>query len=415
LKKSGFWLTYADGDIAGQIQAGASAPVQPRVDDLANIASPPAGSTWNGVNWPGWTPTISGLGWPIANTLTDAVLPAMRTGGFTQALVSTGNVGSPAPANSSAQLGGMPVGVVSDSASACAQDLERADTVAARASASACLASHVAVAATSTSAPASVIVALSRSTPKLSFGSFSNALATLAAIPFTRPTTLDAVLAGSSTPATLIAEPESADRLSSLTAALANQAKVVSFAPVASDPALVINPGARRLAAISSSAWLSQPGWASGLAENTALTDEVLTSVAIVTSSTINMVSGQARIPVVVRNDLPSAVKVTVHALPSNARIEVTNDIPLTVQANAQERAYIPVTARVGSGSVTLKVSLTDPTGAAIGGVTSLPVNVRADWETFGLLGLGVVFFALITAGTIRTLRRRSKKAVADE
>ena len=44
LKKPGFWLTFGDSDISGQIQAGAPTPLQPRIDDLANIPAPPAGS-----------------------------------------------------------------------------------------------------------------------------------------------------------------------------------------------------------------------------------------------------------------------------------------------------------------------------------------------------------------------------------
>jgi len=128
------------------------------------------------------------------------------------------------------------------------------------------------------------------------------------------------------------------------------------------------------------------------------------------TSSTINMVSGQARIPVVIRNDLPTRVEVTVHAMPSNARISVAGSVPLKIEGNSQARAYIPVTARIGNGRVTLEVSLTDSAGASVGTVANLPVNVRADWETFGIWGLAVVFFALIIAGVIRTVRRNRRK-----
>jgi hypothetical protein len=415
LKKPGFWLTFGDSDISGQIQAGAPAPIQPRIDDLANIPAAPAGSRWDGLNWPGWTPSMFGVAWPLANTMTDAVVAGIQAGGYAHTLVSSGNLTTTSPANAAARLGSLPTGVISDGASTCAQALENANTVATRAAASSCLTSHVAVAATSSPSGSSVVVALARSMPRASAGSFANALKDLAEIPFARPIALDSLLAASNTPVALAPEPESAERVGSLQQVLANQNKIVTYSPVASDPSLVVNPGARRAAAIASSAWLDQPTWSAGLGENVALTTEVLSSVGIVTSSTINMVSGQARIPVVIRNDLPSAVAIIVHAIPSNARLEVTDNIPLTVQANSQARAYLPVTARVGSGNVTLKVSLTDSTGAPVGLVAELPVNVRADWETYGLLGLAIVFFGLLIAGVIRTLRRRAKKAASHE
>jgi uncharacterized membrane protein len=121
------------------------------------------------------------------------------------------------------------------------------------------------------------------------------------------------------------------------------------------------------------------------------------------------MVGGQAKIPVVIRNDLASGVDVVVHAVPSNARITVAETVPLSLVANAQGRAYIPVTARVGSGRVDLEVTITTPAGVRVGQSALLPVNVRADWEGWGLVGIAVVFVGLVIAGVIRTVRRRRK------
>jgi hypothetical protein len=413
--KSGFWLTYSDSDISGQIQAGAKTPIQPNISDVANIPEPFTGTTWDGLNWPGWAPTLSGVAWPLANSVSAAVPPALTQSGYTRAVLSSGNLTGGTPSSSAGRLAGLPVAVVNDTASGCAQQLAVADSVPARAYTSACLAAHIAVAASTQPAGSAVVIGLPRSGVSLNSASFSNALSTLATLPFAVSTTLDGVFAGSSAPVSLAPKSESAARLTSLKAALANQAKIVSFSPVAAEPSLIINPGQRRLAAITSSVWVGQTLWTGGLAENSTLTAEVLNGVSIVTSSPINMVSGQARIPVVIRNDLPSAVSVLVHSVPSNARIAVEGNIPLTVEANAQGRAYIPVTARVGSGSVDLEVSLTDQAGNRVGSIANLPVNVRADWETFGLFGLAVVFFGLIIAGVIRTVRRRPRKVRQNE
>jgi hypothetical protein len=242
-------------------------------------------------------------------------------------------------------------------------------------------------------------------------GGFGATLDELSTLDFTKPVTLDAVLTARSTAVTIAERSESTSRRNALKRALGNQKKIVDFSPVADDPTVVINPGERRLASIASSAWMGKSDWNLGLDANASLTSEVLSSVSIVTSSTVNMVSGQARIPVVIRNDLPTRVEVTVHAMPSNARISVAGAVPLKIEGNSQARAYIPVTARVGNGRVTLEISLTDSSGANVGTVANLPVNVRADWETFGIWGLAVVFFALIIAGVIRTVRRNRRKA----
>lgn len=413
--KSGFWLTYADSDISGQVQAGAQTPIQPDISDVPNIPEPVTGTQWDGLNWPGWSPTLSNVAWPLANSVSAPVLPAIAKSGFTRVVLSSGNITAATPSSSSGNLGGTPVVVTSDTASACAQQLALANTGPSRASNAACLAAHIAVAASTQPAGSAVVLGLARSNTALTIGSFSNALSTIASLPFTTSTTLDSVFAGSSPAVSLASKSEAAARLNSLKVTLQNQSKIVAFSPVASEPSLIINPGERRLAAISSSAWAGQNLWSGGLAENASLTSEVLGGVSIVTSSTINMVSGQARIPVVIRNNLPSSVSVIVHSVPSNARIAVEGNIPLTVEANAQGRAYIPVTARVGSGSVDLEVSLTDKAGNRVGSVANLPVNVRADWETFGLFGLAVVFFGLIIAGIIRTVRRRPRQAGRDE
>jgi uncharacterized membrane protein (UPF0136 family) len=66
----------------------------------------------------------------------------------------------------------------------------------------------------------------------------------------------------------------------------------------------------------------------------------------------------------------------------------------------------------VGNGSVTLTVTLSSTSGVVIGQPSVIPINVRADWETWGLAALGVAFAGLITAGVLRTLRRRRSEAL---
>jgi hypothetical protein len=410
-QKTGFWLSYADSDTAGLIQAGAEAPLSPSISDVANIPAPPSGSNWGGSSWPGWAPSLANISWPVANTVSKAVVKAVAAAGDTRMLVSSDNLEGQAPASAIGRTETTQIVTVNAPASACAQALEVSQSSAARASASACLASRLAVAATGGSSGTTVVVALSRSSATFSVGGFGATLDELSTLDFTKPVALDAVLTARGSVVTIAKRSESASRRNGLKRALGNQTKIINYSPVADDPTVVINPGERRLAAVASSAWMGKKDWNLGLDANTSLTSEVLSSVSIVTSSTINMVSGQARIPVVIRNDLATRVEVTVHAMPSNARISVAGAVPLKIEGNSQARAYIPVTARVGNGRVALEVSLTDTAGGSVGAVANLPVNVRADWETFGIWGLALVFFALIIAGVIRTIRRNRRKS----
>jgi hypothetical protein len=413
--KTGFWLTYADSDTSGLIQSGTQAPLSPSIDDVANLPAPAANTSWGGSNWPGWAPTLSGISWPLANTVSKKVLSTVAAAGDHRMILSGENIDGPIPASSVGRIGATKIVAVNSPASACAQALQVSESSAARASAAACLAARIAVAASASGQGASVVIALARSHTQFSAGAFGATIDSLSSLPFAQPVTLDSILTAQSSEVVLKERSESQSRLKSLKRVAANQTKIEAFAPVAEFPDVVINPGERRFAAIASSAWSGTQDWNLGLESNASLTREVLGSVSIVTSSTINMVSGQARIPVVVRNGLGSRVSVIVRAVPSNPRITVAGEVPLKIEANAQARAYIPVSARVGNGRVTLEVSLTDTAGALVGSVTELPVNVRADWESFGMIGLAVVFFALIIAGVIRTVRRNKRRASAHE
>ncbi len=404
----GFWLSFGDSDLSGQIQAGADEPVSPSIDDVPNIPSPPAGTQWGGSTWPGWNPSLTGIGWPAAGTVSDKSLAVIGSLRYSRLLLSSTNLTGATPASSSVTVSQTPSVVVNQAASACASALQTDADPIVSSHDEACVAAQLAVASTSSGGAASVVVSLSRSAQTaFSASAFERALDATSRLPFTTPTTLSAFAATSTSEVSLASSVESSSRLRVLKQALANQRAIVTFAAVADEQNRVVNPGARRLAAFGSNQWLSNPGWPNATIENRALTQEVLTSVSIVTSSTINMVGGQARIPVVLRNELPSAVTVIVRGIPSNGRLVVEQNVSLTIQAESQNRAYIPVSARVGSGRVDLEVSMTDLAGNPVGTVTLLPVNVRADWEGWGLSGLSVIFFGLLVAGVIRTLRRR--------
>jgi len=103
-----------------------------------------------------------------------------------------------------------------------------------------------------------------------------------------------------------------------------------------------------------------------------------------------------------------------VQVVPSNGRLVVGNDVEAVLDASSAKTVSIPVTAAVGNGAVTLRVSLFTPSGAAIDQPSLISVNVRADWEGIGsriFAALVVLFFGF---GVWRNIvHRRSDRALA--
>jgi hypothetical protein len=209
----------------------------------------------------------------------------------------------------------------------------------------------------------------------------------------------------------IVDSPESAQRISVVSSLFARQGAVMSFSTIAENPELIINPASRELAAVLSVGWLGNSDWESAVTETLRQSEKVLNSVSVVTSSTINMVGGQANIPISVHNSLLQPVTVVVNADPNNARLVVSGSEQITIQPESQAKAQIPVQAQVSNGSSVLTVSLQSVYGVPIGEAVAIPVNVRADWETWGLGAVAVAFVGLLTAGVIRTVRRRNESA----
>ncbi len=84
------------------------------------------------------------------------------------------------------------------------------------------------------------------------------------------------------------------------------------------------------------------------------------------------------------------------------------------VEANSTKRVKVPVSARVGSGEVDLRLSLYSPTGVQIQGQEEIRVAVRAEWETIGLIVFGGLAVVLIALGVIRTVRRKRHEAAEE-
>lgn len=134
-------------------------------------------------------------------------------------------------------------------------------------------------------------------------------------------------------------------------------------------------------------------------------------SVHIIAGSDINLLASDARIPVRVKNDFNTDLRVHVHAVASNGRLSIPAPVEITIPANTAVNAQIPVKA-IGSGEVNLTVWLETFSGLRVGDEVQVLVNVNADAENAILIGFTAIICVLGTLGLVRTLRKRRERAV---
>jgi hypothetical protein len=131
--------------------------------------------------------------------------------------------------------------------------------------------------------------------------------------------------------------------------------------------------------------------------------------VAIVPGSVINLVAHDSRIPVAIRNNYDTEVKVLVRMKPSNFTVTIPGDVLVSVPAQTTVHAEVPVQA-LSNGSVSLEAWLTTTSGIRLGNSVTLAMNVNADVESAILLGFAGLVVALVAIGLPRTLRKRRQQ-----
>lgn len=194
---------------------------------------------------------------------------------------------------------------------------------------------------------------------------------------------------------------------------LADEQSLGAFASILSDPQVLLSPERIRILrtlAVS----IPADSFSAEVAAHRALTVETLNAVSIPQSSTIQLISANADLPIGVRNDLPWPVTVQLTASPTDPRLEVKPLIETVVQANSTTRVKVPVSARVGSGEVDLRLGLLSPTGVPIQSDQIIRVAVRAEWETIGLGIFGGLTVLLIGLGVVRTVLRKRREAAEE-
>lgn len=199
-------------------------------------------------------------------------------------------------------------------------------------------------------------------------------------------------------------------RVSALQNMLVDEGTLATFATILDDPQVLL--GRERIRVLREIAvGAPETKFSTNVAVHRAATNDTLHAVSIPPSSTIQLLSANADLPFSVRNDLPWPVNLRLTVAPTDPRLEVQGSNEVVVQANSSARVKVPVSARVGSGELDLRLNLYSPTGALIDGPQTVRVAVRAEWETIGLVIFGGLAVLLIVGGVIRTVIRRRRES----
>ncbi|VXB88268.1 conserved exported hypothetical protein [Microbacterium sp. 8M] len=221
---------------------------------------------------------------------------------------------------------------------------------------------------------------------------------------------LDRVL--SAPPVELSVATESAeDRAAAVLALQQDADRLAQFATILERPAdLTVRERISMMRLLGVGVHTTPEDFAAALNGHRTATQKTMEAVGIQPSNPI-LISPKVNVPVWVRNDLPYPVRVRLHVVPSDSRIEVPAATDVEALPSSTTPVRLPLESHVANAEITLSMSLTSPTGVAIGPQQTARLTIRAEWETIGLIVFGTLGLLLIGAGIFRTVRRR--KAVA--
>jgi len=185
-----------------------------------------------------------------------------------------------------------------------------------------------------------------------------------------------------------------------------------SISSVLSEPAAVLGDYTDLQAVVSSASWRADPRTRNAQVPAAEASGPTFpSSLAAVPSSTINVISSEAQLPVRITSSLSQDVTVQVYLVSNNKRLQVPRTTTVRVPAHQQAKVTVPIQA-VGSGDVGLRVQVLAADGTTVGTPTTVHMRVRADWEGRGTGIVVGVLVSIVVIGTVRTVRRGRRTAV---
>lgn len=440
LPNTRFALQFGDADLATQVHAGLATPLQPTslvsylsVDDLPAPETPLPSPSPSATDEAGVAalPDLAqltdigqaaqaGLYWPATGTAGPDVVAALGAasveGAPSMTFVPSGTASTPqgTPAVRARAIAGGAQLLTYDSDVSAA--LRRAADEPAPAERGAPLAEATAYLAFAQreSGGQPVLVTVDRGVERERVG-LRAAVTAASTAPGAQPVALTQLVAAEPVEVAIAEIPADTARAGELEQLLADEAAVAQFATILEDPALLTGRERAEILQLLAVSWRTDPeAAANAVAGHREQTRETLDAVGILPSSVLNLIAYDANFGLWVRNDLPYPARLTLVAQPDDPRLVVEQRTDVTATADSNTRVTIPVQARIGNGAVTVTMQLYSPTGVPIGSVQSADVEVRAEWETIGLVILVILMVLFVGLGIVRTvLRRRARKRKA--
>lgn len=155
-----------------------------------------------------------------------------------------------------------------------------------------------------------------------------------------------------------------------------------------------------------SSAWRANPALRGQmLSQVQGSAQQLRTAINPQPSSTINLISQQANLPVRIGSSLTQDATVQVTLESSSTRLQPDGPVTATIPASGEAMVLVPVKA-VGSGDVMLTINVKAPDGSQVSTPATVHIRVHAEWESLGTRVLTGVLVVLLVVGVIRTVRR---------
>ncbi|WP_050901770.1 DUF6049 family protein [Microbacterium testaceum] len=429
-----FALQFGDADLASQLRSGLATPLTPTSLDsymtASDFAQPPAIASPSPNPSPtAGQPTLpdmkslldigaatSSVYWPASGSAgadTVAALGALGTADApARVLVPSSTVagaGESVPANAS--VGGVSTPVYDSEVSAALTRAAGENDTTRRGSDLASALGYLTFARTA-SADRPILAVLDRGTDR-SRGSLRATMTAVTTAPGFSGTTLDAIAGQPASEISLVDASVDTARVDDVSNLTADEQVIDRFATILDQPELLTGRERAEVLQVLSVSWTGDAA-RTAVSDHRAATQTTLNSVGIL-SSDFRLVSSSAPLRPWVRNDLPWPVSVVLAVRPDDARLRVQDRTPVEAQASANTRVEVPVEARLANGEVSVGLQLYSPTGEPVGEPQVVDVEVRAEWESIGLVVVIALVIVFLSVGVIRTLARRRRVASGAE
>ncbi len=409
-----FALQFADADVAVQLDAGLSEPIQPEALtsylDSADFLEPPITPTAAPAEAPSPTPTPAQLPaveqlldvrathdsvyWPATGTAGDEAVATLGELDGSVTLVPSSTVAGSTSAHAS--VGGADLLVYDSDVSTALTDTAIATGVTARAA-------GLAEARAYLSLSSDPVLAVIDRPSAIDSSSLRDALTT------GREETpgLSGLLFAPADEVTVQEVVPDQTRVDALRDLMRDAETLTEFASILDDPSLLTSRETATILQLLSNGWRPMATqWDAAVAAHREQSRETLRAVEITPPTDINLLGSSAPLVFSVRNELEWPVSVVLVATPRDPLLVVQNTTSVSAGAAQNTRVEVPVEARVGSGEARLGLQLRSPTSVEIGPSRTVEVAVRAEWEGFGIAALITIVSILLILGIVRTVLR---------